>query len=77
MPPDAETLAALSDPAKLALTSLKERPDLNTASAISTGPFSLQQISTREFEAGLRELETAKLAVRGFSGWHLVDQAAV
>lgn len=74
MPPDAQVLGSLSDPAKMALTSLQERPDLNTPYAISTGPFGLQQISTGEFDAGLRELEAAGLAVQGLSGWRLVDQ---
>jgi hypothetical protein len=74
VPPDAETIAALSDPAKLARISLEERPDLNTPSAISAGPFSLQEISTAEFEAGLRELEDANLAVQGPSGWQLINQ---
>lgn len=72
MPPDAETRAALSDPAKLALTSLEERPDLNTAQLISSGPFGIQQINVEEFDAGLHELEAADAVERGPFGWRLL-----
>ncbi len=75
MPPEGQILDKLSGPAKMALTSLEERPDLNTPNAISAGPFGLQQISTGEFDAGLHELEAAGLAVQSFSGWRLVDQS--
>lgn len=74
MPPESQILDKLSSPAKMALTSLEERPDLNTPNAISAGPFGLQQISTGDFDAGLRELEAAGLAVQNFSGWRLVHQ---
>lgn len=73
MPPDPGVLDKLSGPAKMALTSLEERSDLNTPNAISAGPFGLQNISAEEFDAGLRELETAGLATQSFSGWRLVN----
>lgn len=75
MPPDAGVLDRLSDPAKMTQMSLRERPDLSTPYAISTGPFGLQQISTEEIEAALRELEAAGLAVQSLSGWRLTDQS--
>lgn len=61
---------------QMALMSLEERPDLNTAYAISTGTFGLQQISTEEIEAALRELEVAGLVVQSISSWRLVNQSA-
>lgn len=72
MQPDSEARAALSEPAKLALTSLEERPDLNTAQLISSGPFGIQQIEVEEFDAGLLELEAAEVVERGPLGWRLV-----
>ena len=72
MPLDPGVLDKLSGPAKMALTSLEERPDLNTPDAISAGPFGLQN-SAGEFDAGLRELEAAGLATHSFSGWRLVN----
>jgi hypothetical protein len=74
VPPDPGVLDKLSGPAKMALTSLEERPDLNTPNAISAGPFGLQNISAEEFAAGLRELEAAGLATQSFSGWRLVNR---
>ena len=74
MPPDADTSARLSGPARLALSSLEERPNLSTLQAISSGPFSLEQLSAEDFAAGLRELEAANLAFQDSFGWHLARQ---
>lgn len=45
-----------SQAALLALMSLEEFPHLDTAAAIETGPFGLEQVDRDEIEAGLAEL---------------------
>lgn len=63
----------LSRAARLALTSLRQDPDLNNPYAIFLGPTNRQRISATEIEHGLRELEAAGLAAHDFYGWRLID----
>jgi hypothetical protein len=51
----------------MTLTSLEEGRTLNTTDAISAGHFGLQNISTEEFDAGLRELDAVGLATNSKS----------
>jgi hypothetical protein len=65
---------SISQPARLALISLEEHPELDTAEAINRGPFSIEQIDVEEIEAGLVELAAlnpAKVVQRPGGGWQL------
>jgi hypothetical protein len=67
---------SISQPARLALISLQERPDLDTAEAINRGPFSIEQIDVVEIEAGLHELAALsppRVVRKPGGGWQLAS----
>ena len=47
---------SISQPARLALMSLSDHPHLDTAAAIDSGPYGIQQIDVEEIANGLAEL---------------------
>jgi hypothetical protein len=66
--------AQLSQPARIALVSLRDHPHLDTADAINTGPSSIEQIDTPQIIEGLAELEALRLAVQSPGGaWKLTE----
>jgi hypothetical protein len=66
------TPANLSSAARMARTSLRLEPDLDTAAAIASGPFSVDQLGAEDIARGLRELAEAGLADSEADGrWRL------
>ncbi len=64
----------ISQPARLALMSLSDHPHLDTARAIDSGPFGLQQIDAEEIENGLAELaalDPPRVLPKPDGGWRL------
>jgi hypothetical protein len=54
--------------------SLSERPDLDTAQAIDSGPFGIEQIDAEEIEGGLAELAAMsppRVLPKPGGGWRL------
>lgn len=67
-------LDSVSQPARLALMSLADRPDLDTVQAIDSGPFGIQQINAQEIENGLGELAAMsppRVLPKPGGGWRL------
>jgi hypothetical protein len=65
---------AISQPAQVALMSLSDHPHLDTARAIDSGPYSLQQINAEEIESGLAELaamDPPRVVPKPGGGWRL------
>lgn len=70
--PDPEV--AMSQPARLALMSLSDHPHLDTAQAIDSGPYGIQQIDADEIENGLVELaamDPPRVVPKSGGGWRL------
>lgn len=63
---------SLSSAARMAQTSLRLKPDLDTPEAIASGPFSVDQLGADDIARGLRELAAAGLAETDAGGrWRL------
>lgn len=64
----------MSQPARLALMSLSDQPHLDTAQAIDSGPYGIQQIDADEIENGLAELaamDPPRVVPKPGGGWQL------
>jgi hypothetical protein len=65
---------AMSQPARLALISLSDQPRLDTAQAIDSGPYGIQQIDADEIKNGLVELaamDPPRVVPKPGGGWRL------
>jgi hypothetical protein len=67
-------VSELSDTANAVLGSLRERPTLNTASLIATGPVG-DRVDKPEIERALEELVAAGLVEHRPTGWKLAPAA--
>jgi hypothetical protein len=67
-------VSQLSDTANAVLDSLRQRPTLNTASLIATGPVG-DQADKPEIEQALDELVAAGLVEHRPTGWKLAPAA--
>lgn len=68
-------MSELSDSADAVLDSLRERPTLNTASLIATGPAG-ERLDKPEIERALEELVAAGLVEHRPTGWRLAPAAS-
>lgn len=65
---------SISQPARLALMSLSDHPHLDTAAAIDSGPYGIQQIDAEEIANGLAELAAMnppRVVPKVGGGWRL------
>jgi hypothetical protein len=65
---------SISQPAQLALMSLADHPHLDTARAIDSGPYGIEQINAEEIENGLTELAAMnppRVVPTSGGGWRL------
>ena len=65
---------SISQPARLALMSLSDHPHLDTATAIDSGPYGIQQIDAEEIANGLAELAAMnppRVVPKVGGGWRL------
>ena len=63
----------LSNAARIALMSLRDHPRRGTPEAISSGPYSIQQIDAAAVYNGLVELEAQGLAQESHGSWKLTE----
>ena len=65
---------SISQPARLALMSLSDHRHLDTAAAIDSGPYGIQQIDAEEIANGLAELAAMnppRVVPKVGGGWRL------
>lgn len=65
---------SLSQPAQLALMSLADHPDRDTARLIDSGPYGIEQINAEEIENGLAEaaaMSPPRVLPKPGGGWRL------
>lgn len=65
---------SISGPAQLALMSLADHPDRDTARAIDSGPYAIEQINAEDIENALAELaamDPPRVVPKPGGGWRL------